>query len=85
MDVHLKWLRQTLSPHYDFLRTLMVKHGVRIYCGITVEGDACGFVIPFEALRIFVELGINMSLGFVFMGYSDLEPHLPVGPVHEPR
>jgi hypothetical protein len=73
LDVHLNWLGQTFSPHYDFLRTLMVRHGVRSYCGISVDGDSCRFVIPPEALRIFVELGINMSLGLVFMGYSDLD------------
>lgn len=74
LDVHLKWLRQVLSPHYDFLRQLKKKYEISSYCGISVDGDSCRLEISPEALKIFVDLGVDMDLSIIFAGYSEQEP-----------
>jgi len=60
-------------PHYDFLRGLQGKYDLSVYCGITIQGDRGQFLVPPDALRLFVELGIDMDLSLIFSGYSDLE------------
>jgi Domain of unknown function (DUF4279) len=72
LEKHLAWLRQVLLPHYDFLRSLKETCEVSSYCGITAGGNSCRFRIPHEAFGIFVEIGIDMDLSLIFVGYSDL-------------
>jgi hypothetical protein len=58
-------------PAYEFLRAWMRKGEVSIYCGISIDGHFCAFVLSSEALRLFVELDIPLDLSLVFTGYSD--------------
>ncbi len=73
LEVHLKWLRQALLPHYDYLRPLRGIYEVSSYCGVSVDGDRCQFQVSPEALAIFVELGIDMDISLIFADYSDVE------------
>jgi Domain of unknown function (DUF4279) len=73
LDIHLEWLRHVLVPHYGFLQELQRKCDLSVYCGITIEGDRGRFRVPAEALRLFVELEIDMDLSLIFTGYSDQE------------
>ncbi len=74
LATHLKWLRQILMPHYEFLHALQGKCELSVYCGITIEGDRGQFRVPSDALTLFVELGIDMDLSLIFTGYSELGP-----------
>jgi hypothetical protein len=68
IDAHLHWLRQVLSPHYDFLRELAGKFTLSSYCGVSVVDSHCTFRISAEALKIFLELGIPLNLSIVMIG-----------------
>ncbi len=67
MDVHLKWLRKTLAPHYDFLHTLKKTAQIRSYCGFTAD-DHGSFYVSGEALNLFTEVGFDMEISTVFLG-----------------
>lgn len=70
LDAHLRWLRQTLAPHYGFLRALKETAQVRSYCGFSAD-DRGSFRVSGEGLSLFTELDIDMEIGLVFLGPSD--------------
>jgi Domain of unknown function (DUF4279) len=66
LDAHLKWLIETLGPHYDLIRSLKSNAEISIYCGLNCENDQCGFSLTTDALTIFTELGIPMEVTILF-------------------
>lgn len=70
LDAHLKWLKHTVAPHYDFLHALKKTAQVRSYCGFTAD-DRLTFRVSGENLRLFTELDIDMELSLVFLGPPD--------------
>jgi hypothetical protein len=71
LDAHLAWLRQVLSPHYDFLRTLARRFTLSSYCGVGVDDNHCTFQISAEALKIFLEMGTPLNLSIVMTGVPE--------------
>lgn len=61
LESHLDWLQRVLSPHYDFIRSLMGSAEARLYCDIRSETDQCGFDVSPEVLTMFVELGVPLE------------------------
>lgn len=76
LDAHLRWLRQALEPRRDYLRSQMKSGEVSSFCGVRADGRECSFRVSGEALGTFVQLGIDMDLSLIFLGYSDLEAGL---------
>lgn len=62
LDDHLKWLTIVLEGHHDFIRVIKQFANVYIYCGINCSSDQCGFHITPGALRLFVQLEIDLEV-----------------------
>ncbi|MGH7963376.1 MAG: DUF4279 domain-containing protein [Candidatus Binatia bacterium] len=65
LEKHLLWLKEQLSPHREYLRTLAESHTVDIFCGYRTDSDQGGFDLSPEALRLFTELGIRMCVSII--------------------
>jgi len=65
LDEHLKWLHQTLSPHYEFLRSMKHVAAVDVFLSYLSAEDQAGFEISPEAFRIFSELGIPFGVSAI--------------------
>lgn len=74
MDSHLRWLDETLRPHFEFLRALKGMAEVRSFCGVIAEGEECTFTLSAEALTLFVELDIDLELSLIFLGLAHEQP-----------
>jgi hypothetical protein len=83
LDSHIKWLIRSLQPGYALLRSLKDKAEVRSFCGILIEGDSASFRVSAEALKLFVELGVDFELSLIFVGYSDGQSAAPELPTPE--
>jgi hypothetical protein len=70
LATHLEWLRNTLAPHYGFLRNLSQIAKVRSFCGIVADGTECAFSLSSDDLRLFTEMDIEMEVSLIFVGYS---------------
>lgn len=72
LDSHLKWLRQALINGPEFRRSASIVGEMDSYCGVSIEGERCSFLLSPEALRLFTDLRVSMYLSLIFAGYSDL-------------
>lgn len=66
---HLLWLRNTLEPHYAFLRSLKKNHQIRSFCGIVADDVTCRFRLSSDALRLFTELDMSFEASLILLGY----------------
>jgi hypothetical protein len=71
LDEHLRWLHQTPSPHYDFLRSMKDVAVVDIFLSYLSDEDQAGFEISPEALKIFFELEIPFGVSAILGLGSD--------------
>ncbi len=62
LDAHLRWLREKLEPHSEYLRSLAGKAELRVYIGFTFRCEQNGFSVSPENLRFFTELNIAMEV-----------------------
>ena|ERR1700677_1361888 len=66
VNSHLRWIRQTVHPHFGFLRSLTKKAEVRIYCGLNCRGPKCQWSFWPDEMRMFVDLGIPLEVTVLF-------------------
>jgi len=65
LEAHLKWLRATLMPHYQFILSMRPKARVDIYCGLTLYREQNGLQLAPEALKLFVELDTPLDISIL--------------------
>lgn len=66
LSEHLKWLWQKLSPHKEFIKSLVAKGiDIDIFCGYSMELRSSVFSIQPEALRLSYDLHIPLEISVI--------------------
>jgi hypothetical protein len=62
LDEHLRWLRQQLEKHVDYLRDLSRTARLRVHIGFTFSQEQNGFTISPEFVRFFASFNASIDV-----------------------